>query len=73
MDKAVLTIDMPKICVECPFCYKSDLFSEGNFMYKQTYRCKVQPEDVEDVYLPNIIKTKAEWCPLKLLVKREKD
>lgn len=71
MKKAVLIIDMPKSCIECPLCDKAELISEGNFLYKQLYRCKVEPEDVEDGYLPNIIKEKPEWCPLCLQEQRK--
>ena len=66
MKKAVLILDMPKACIECPFFYKADLMPEGNFLYRQLYRCRVEPKDVEDVYLPNILKEKPEWCPLHL-------
>ncbi len=66
MAKAVLMIDMPKVCIECPLSYKAELASEGNFLYRQLYRCSVEPEDVEDGFLPNILKEKPEWCPLHL-------
>ena len=66
MDKAVFIMDMPSACVECPFYYKAELLSMGNFIYKQLYRCKVEAQDVEDVYLENILKEKPKWCPLKL-------
>lgn len=66
MAKAVLMIDMPKACIECPLSYKAELASEGDFLYRQLYRCSVEPEDVEDGFLPNILKEKPEWCPLRL-------
>ncbi len=67
MSKAILVLkNMPKTCIECPLSYKAELVLEGNFLYRQLYRCKVEPEDVEDCYLPNILKEKPEWCPLYL-------
>ena len=67
MSKAILVLDdMPKTCIECPLSYKAELASEGNFLYRQLYRCSVEPEDVEDGFLPNILKEKPEWCPLQL-------
>ena len=67
MSKAILVLnDMPKTCIECPLSYKSELVSEGNFLFKQLHRCSVEPEDVEDGFLSNILNEKPEWCPLKL-------
>ena len=65
MSKTVLIVDKIDNCLECPMCYKSDSLSLGNFEYKQLYSCKCIPEDVEDVYLDNILKEKPSWCPLK--------
>ena len=65
MSKAVLVMDMPRKCIECPFCYKADELSLGDFKYQRLYKCLVQPEDVEDVYLDDIIKTRKHWCPFK--------
>ena len=42
MSKAILVLDdMPKTCIECPLSYKAELVSEGNFLYRQLYRCSV--------------------------------
>lgn len=64
MAKAILLLDMPKTCIDCPLSYKAELVSEGNFLYRQLYRCRVEPKDIEDGFLPNIVKEKPEWCPL---------
>ena len=67
MSKAILVLDdMPTTCIECPLSYKAELLLEGNFLYRQLYRCNVQPEDVEDCYLQNILTEKPKWCPLHL-------
>ena len=65
--KSVIVIDTPDACIECPLCYKSDKINLGNFTYKQLYSCKRVPEDVEYIYLPNILYQKPTWCPLPLL------
>lgn len=68
--KAVLVIDMPNNCSECLFCREAKLFPIGkleDYTYKQLYECGVRPEDIENSYLPNIIKEKPVWCPLKTL------
>ena len=63
--KAVSVMDMPDNCFECPFCYKAEDFSLGDFKFQKMFRCKLEPEDIEDVYLSNIMNKKPDWCPLK--------
>ena len=54
MDKAILVIDMPTRCGECPVCasYQSCAFSI------REYWCSTNGKDVE----PD---SKPDWCPLK--------
>lgn len=72
MSKAILVMDMPNVCVECPMHYKSEDVSLGNFTYQRLYRCMLEPENLEDVYLPDILNKKPDWCPLRE-VPKEKD
>lgn len=65
MSKAVLVMDMPENCLECPLCYKADKLSLGDFKYQILYRCRMEPDDIEEVYLEDIIHKKPDWCPLK--------
>ena len=71
MSKAILVMDMPKKCLECPLKYKSEELSLGNFTYQQLFRCKYEPEDISEddgdiVYLNDIMmKGKPNWCPLR--------
>lgn len=64
-DKAIMIFDMPDTCIECPFHFKGEMLHAGKYTYEQLYRCMFCPEDVEDIYLPDLINTKPEWCPLK--------
>lgn len=69
--KAILVLEMPKNCLECPFRYKSEEMSLGNFTYQSLFRCKFEPEglcedDGDTVYLNDIMmKSKPDWCPIK--------
>ena len=65
MAKAMLIMDMPRACAVCPFCYKADLMSQGIYLYEQLYRCRMETEDVEDVYLEDVLNKKPSWCPLR--------
>ena len=65
MSKAMLIMDMPRACVVCPFCYKAELMAKGNYLYEQLYRCRIEPQDIEDVYLEDILNQKPSWCPLR--------
>lgn len=78
MSKAVLILeDMPETCVDCPLHYKSETMPLGNFMFKNLYRCRFEPEDISEddgdiVYLNDImLDGKPPWCPLKELPKRK--
>ena len=55
MDKAILVIDMPKCCRECPVCAS---YAESAFSHRE-YWCS--PMDNRDVHPEN----KPDWCPLK--------
>ena len=69
--KAILVLEMPENCLECPFRYKSEEMPLGNFTYQSLFRCKREPEglcedDGDTVYLNDIMmKSKPDWCPLK--------
>lgn len=71
MSKAILVMDMPISCLECPLRYKSEEMPLGNFTYQSLFRCEFEPEDLceddgDTVYLNDIMmKSKPDWCPLK--------
>ncbi len=71
MSKAILVMDMPSSCLECPFRYKSEEMPLGNFTYQSLFRCKNEPiniseDDGDIVYLNDVMmKGKPEWCPLR--------
>lgn len=69
MSKSAIVIENPNNCLECPMHYKAEKIPLGNYTYRQLFRCKLEPEDIEDVYLPDILKRKPGWCPLKLIPK----
>jgi len=76
--KAILVLDkMPKNCLECPFRYKSEEMTLGNFTYQSLFRCKFEPEglcedDGDTVYLNDIMmKSKPDWCPLKRIPRKK--
>ena len=77
MSKAILVMDMPKNCIECPFRYKSEEMALGNFTYQSLFRCKFEPEDLDEdegdtVYLNDIMmQDKPEWCPLRELPQKK--
>ena len=50
----ILLEDIPRSCVECPMCYHATDMSIGKFQYERLYRCGLEPEDVEQVYLEDI-------------------
>lgn len=60
MDKAILVIDMPTHCGECPVCacYQASAFSS------REYWCSTNGKDVESY-------SKPDWCPLKQLPKKK--
>ena len=61
MDKAILVIDMPSCCKDCPLCVSEELFPS---FYE--YSCIVENVAV-DVY------DKPDWCPLKRIPKKRKE
>ncbi len=63
--KAVLVMDMPENCLECPLRYHDGDTPLGDFKFQRLYRCRLEPEDIEDIYLSDIINKKQDWCPLK--------
>ena len=65
MKKAYFVIDAPSRCAECPMRYFFEELHLGDFKYQKLFRCKIQPEDIEDIYLEDIINKKPKWCPLK--------
>ena len=77
MSKAILIMDMPINCLECPFRYKSEEMPLGNFMYQSLFRCKNEPEDISEddgdiVYLNDVMmKGKPNWCPLREVPERK--
>lgn len=77
MSKAVLVIDMPSSCLECPLSHKSEEIPLGNFTYQSLFRCKFEPEDLceddgDTVYLNDIMmKSKPNWCPLRELPEKK--
>lgn len=56
MSKAVLVIDMPERCIDCPLCWKQDQYR---------YRCIIVTDPVEPT-------KKYKWCPLKEAEERQK-
>ena len=71
MSKAILELEeMPVSCTDCPFTVCRMMY-QGDFMYKQEYRCQFEPEyvDSDDIYLNDAIKAgrRKHWCPLKEL------
>ena len=65
MKKVYFVIDEPSCCAECQMRYLYEELHLGDFKYQKLFRCKIQPEDVEDIYLEDIINKKPKWCPLK--------
>lgn len=72
MSKAMLILDeMPKYCIGCPFKFKADSISLGNFTYQELFRCKFEPEglsedDGDEVFLNDFMwNRKPCWCPLR--------
>ena len=65
MSKVMLIMDKINACIECPLCFKAEEMSIGAFKYERLYSCKRVPDDVEDIYLEDILHKKPDWCPLK--------
>ena len=63
--KGIIVLDeIPKSCVECPMCYHAEDMSLGQFKYERLYKCKLEPENIEHVYLEDILHKKPDWCPI---------
>ena len=63
--KGIIVLDeIPKSCVECPMCYHAEDMSLGWFKYERLYKCKLEPEEVEQVYLEDKLHKKPDWCPI---------
>ena len=77
MSKAILVMDMPVTCLGCPLKYKSEEMPLGNFTYQSLFRCKYEPDGLDEdegdmVYLNDIMmKGKPEWCPLRELMEKK--
>lgn len=67
MSKGIIALDMPDKCVECTMCYHAEDMSMGNLTYRRLYRCRIEPENLEDPYLQTIFRGKPDWCPIKPL------
>lgn len=70
MKKGIVVIDIPETCVECPMCYHAEDMAIGNLTYRRLYRCRLEPENLEDPYLQIIFRRKPDWCPIKPMPKK---
>jgi len=53
--KAILLIDMPKKCYECPLCAEETIYD------KKVFICKGYESEIEN------LDDKEDWCPLRPL------
>lgn len=63
MDKAILVIDMPSCCNECPICAS---YAESAFSIRE-YWCTASENTDVDPY------DKPRWCPLKSVPKKRNE
>ena len=63
MNKAILVINVPKSCNECPICAS---YAESAFSPRE-YWCTVSDNTGVDPY------DKPKWCPLKGIPKKRKE
>lgn len=63
--KSILVLDTPRACIECPLSYPKDKITIEPYVYRQLYSCQCIPEDVEDIYVQDILHEKPDWCPLR--------
>lgn len=61
MDKAILVIDMPKYCFECPVCEVWEVIPSC-----EECCCAMEQKDITNRY------NKPDWCPLKPLPEKMK-
>ena len=71
MKGIIVLNEIPKSCVECPMCYHAEDMSLGRFKYERLYKCKLEPENIEQVYLEDILHKKPDWCPIKPMPERK--
>lgn len=60
MSKAILILDMPNKCVECPLFVHKDI--EGD------YECKIKDYDGLPIYYKEGNIDRPDWCPLRELL-----
>lgn len=65
MSKSILVLDTPRACIECPLSYPKDKITVEPYVYRQLFSCQCVPEDVEDIYVQDILNEKPDWCPLR--------
>ena len=71
MAKGIIVVDdIPQTCIECPMHFHATDMSIGDFRFERLFRCKLEPEDAEQVYLEDICHTKPDWCPIKIAPQR---
>ena len=66
MSKGIIILnEIPETCIECPMHFHATDMSIGNFQFERLFRCELEPEDVEQVYLEDICHTKPDWCQIR--------
>ena len=59
MSKAILVIDMPSCCYECPMCATWEVLPSVEEHY-----CTVENNGIDH-------RNKPDWCPLRLLIEKK--
>lgn len=64
--KAILIVEMPKKCIDCPLVYKEDHF---------IYRCKVSEDQVDSngIYCDCPLRPSSDYIPIEWLNKRAEE
>lgn len=67
MSKGIIVLDIPNCCAECYFCSKSQEVIVEAGLYKKISRCRLAPDDAEDLWrdIRWQLKNKESWCPIK--------
>ena len=65
MSKAILVIDMPRTCEECPICQGVAL--DGDYV------CSIKDEHGEERGFDDGRYEKPDWCPLKPVPEKKKE